>query len=552
MISDPVIGADFLGREELLQTLKKRLESFKEGYRQNIAILGQPLLGKTSLVHHFLHTFEDNSILPIYVDVRPQALAPFVNQFCRAVLYQALRQEAAVGPQESLESLLREAPRVIPKTAKHVQVIQEYLRRNDGERAYQELLELTTHLHRETGRKCLVLLDEFHRLGDFSLKQPFQSFGKRIMVQKDTMYVILSSSVRLARSILAEKLSLLFGNFECLSIEPFGFNTACSFIQKKLEPVGIQEKECKYLIAFTDAHPFYLNVICTKLKELAEREMRPVVDSHLLIETFKRLMFDSEGILNQHFMQWISRWIDVGSRGSHLSILIQMANGVSKLKDLAHGISRNLRETSRQLNELLVAEQIAKSGVFYYFPDNVFRMWLRCVYQNREMSLLVDIPSKSAQFVSACQSHMEEFFEASKKPEAERIADLFQAFSNEIVEFDCKGKRLPGFKEVLAPRLGKDVSHQPVIAKGSNHRWICDVNRRRVTEEEVNRFMAESEALGDKKSRRVLITLRGMDQNARLLAKNTKIWTLSLQNINALMEFYGKSKIVTIDKEPNP
>ena len=550
MFSDPVVGNDFLGREEILQTLKKRVESFQDGYRQNIALLGRPFLGKTSVLHHYLTSWHDDQVLPIYVDLKPQALDAFLQQFARAFLYQYLKGRASVGPQECLEVLCERARGEIPRTVKRIQGVQELVKRKDMDAAYGELLEITTHFHRETGRKCLVVFDEFHRLGDFSLKQPFQVFGRRIMVQKDTMYVLLSSSLLLSREILAQKLSLLFGNFECIHLEPFTFETAGEFIQTKLEPVVMPEMLCKYLVAFTDGHPFYLNVICRQLKELAERELKPLGDRRLFVECLKKLLFDSEGILNQHFMNLISRWVDVGSRGSHLAILLHIADGHGKLKDLSEFISRSMRETSRQLNELMEAEQIAKSGVFYYFPNKVFRMWLKCVYRHREISLLVDTPSKAGQFVRECEAGMDEFFEASQEEDAERIARLLKCFSNEMVEFDAKGKRLPAFREVVTVPGSGESARRSIIAKARNIHWICDVSDRRVTEQEVNRFILEAGGAGDKHAKKIMITLRGMDQNARLLAKNTKIWTLNLQKINALMEFYGQSKIVSMHEEP--
>ena len=550
MFSDPVVGADFFGREEILEVFKKRVESFQQGYRQNIALISQQHLGKTSVIHQYLSSLHDPAVLPVYVELKPQALAVFVDQFSRSLLYQYLKCRTYAGAQEPLNVLMERARNHIPRTVKHVEAVQELMERKNGEAAYAQMFELTTHLYRETGIRCLVVLDEFHRLGDFSLKHAFHIFGKRIMVQKDTMYVILSSSTVLSRQILAQKLSLLFGNFECIVLQPFSFQTAGQFIHKKLEPVVMPQPLCRYLMVFTDGHPFYLNVMCRQLKELAERDAKTTIDISLFIEALKKLLFDSEGILNQYFLNLISRWTDVRSRGSHLAVLVHIANGHRKLKDISGLIRRSLRETSRQLNDLIEAEQIAKSGVFYYFPNKVLRSWLKSVYRHREMSLLVDMPSKLAQFVRECEMSIDEFLSESQKDDSERIVQLFKCFSNETVEIDSKGKRLPAFQQVFPVPQKGDETHQPIIAKARNGRWICDVMRRRVTEQEVSRFIRDTANARDKNAKKVMITLRGMDQNARLLAKNTKIWTLNLQKINTLMEFYGHTKIVSIHEEP--
>ena len=233
MFSDPVVGADFFGREEILEVFKKRVESFQQGYRQNIALISQQHLGKTSVIHQYLSSLHDPAVLPVYVELKPQALAVFVDQFSRSLLYQYLKCRTYAGAQEPLNVLMERARNHIPRTVKHVEAVQELMERKNGEAAYAQMFELTTHLYRETGIRCLVVLDEFHRLGDFSLKHAFHIFGKRIMVQKDTMYVILSSSTVLSRQILAQKLSLLFGNFEYIDLQPFSSQTAGQFIQKK-------------------------------------------------------------------------------------------------------------------------------------------------------------------------------------------------------------------------------------------------------------------------------------------------------------------------------
>ena len=40
MFSDPVVGEDFFGRQEIVDVLIKRADGLKSGYRQNIAIIG--------------------------------------------------------------------------------------------------------------------------------------------------------------------------------------------------------------------------------------------------------------------------------------------------------------------------------------------------------------------------------------------------------------------------------------------------------------------------------------------------------------------------------
>ena len=53
MFSEPVIGEKFFGREEVLELLNKRVLALKDGYRQNVALTGQSLSGKSSIILAF-------------------------------------------------------------------------------------------------------------------------------------------------------------------------------------------------------------------------------------------------------------------------------------------------------------------------------------------------------------------------------------------------------------------------------------------------------------------------------------------------------------------
>ena len=60
MFSDPVVGNRFFGRTESLKVLAKRVDGLKDGFRQNIAVVGPKLIGKSSLVLHFFSTSYDH------------------------------------------------------------------------------------------------------------------------------------------------------------------------------------------------------------------------------------------------------------------------------------------------------------------------------------------------------------------------------------------------------------------------------------------------------------------------------------------------------------
>ena len=94
----------FFGREETLSLLRRRLIDLKEGYRQNIAFLGSPYVGKSSVLKYFLQNLDDDFI-PIYLDVDGKDIHYFYRKFSGWLLYHYARTER-LPLQEDLNLLI--------------------------------------------------------------------------------------------------------------------------------------------------------------------------------------------------------------------------------------------------------------------------------------------------------------------------------------------------------------------------------------------------------------------------------------------------------------
>ena len=75
--------------------------------------------------------------------------------------------------------------------------------------------------------------------------------------------------------------------------------------------------------------------------------------------------------------------------------------------------------------------------------------------------------------------------------------------------------------------------------------WICTIKEKQATETEVIEFLKViKESKPRKILQKILIAPNGMEDNARLLTKEKKIWTWSLKDLNLLLDLYGKPRIV--------
>ncbi|MFH1877353.1 MAG: AAA family ATPase, partial [Candidatus Omnitrophota bacterium] len=271
MFIEPVFGKKFFGREEVLAVLNKRLTALKGGYRQNLALAGPMLAGKSSILRHFLSGINDPDIIPLYIELGEDDFSVFCLRFMATLLFRYLKSTGE-DPNSDFEELKRMCRGKIPETMRCVDSACKTLKQKKENAVYENLLNMTSIFKTETGKNCIVILDEFHNLSNFKLKKPFQTFGKFIMVQKNTMYIVSSSQESLLKEILAKKLSLLFGNFEIIQVNGFDIHTARSFITDKLRGLEISENIRNYFIQVSQGSPFYLELLSNVLSETMSRD----------------------------------------------------------------------------------------------------------------------------------------------------------------------------------------------------------------------------------------------------------------------------------------
>jgi AAA+ ATPase superfamily predicted ATPase len=160
----------FFGRKEHLDILEKRTRDLKEGYRQNIAILGDELVGKTSLIFNFLNKFYDTRIIILYFEIRPESLASFARRFIGVLLYNFLTN-SGIPLKEDLDFLIKKSSTYIPRTIEKARFILSAVDKRKKNNIFTELLSLSDSIHEETGKYCVVILDEFHHLEHMGIKE---------------------------------------------------------------------------------------------------------------------------------------------------------------------------------------------------------------------------------------------------------------------------------------------------------------------------------------------------------------------------------------------
>jgi len=524
----------FFGRQAHLSILRKRVTGLKDGFRQNIAIIGDELVGKSSIIFNFLNSFQDSHFIITYFEARPESVESFARRFLATLLYNFLLP-SGLALEEDLDYLIRKSERFIPKSVLRIKSVLSSIERKKKNNIFNEILSVTDEIHSETSKFCVVIFDEFHNLESLDSKNLYREWSKLLITHKSTMYIVISSQKYRAKAILSKELSLLFGNFEVLNVEPFDNIISDEYLSYKFSSPVIDPGIKNFLVNFTGGYPFYLEMVSNAL--LSSRESDPV---HIIED----LLFETSGILNQRFASAIKRFTDINNSHDFVSILYLIASGRNKIRDIAHILKIQKKELLFRISKLLELDAISRSGDFLVISDRLFSFWLRFVYQGKLSSLTFDARSQKEFFRNSINAMIEEFFVASRKPITERVNEVLRLFEDEVVQIERKKVKLNHFREIKTLAFGSKGIRDGLIGRSHDCLWIIAFKNEHLTENDILDFVKECKKFRSKTQRKIIVTLGDIDQNTRLRAMEEKIWAWDVNRVNEIFDLYFKPRVI--------
>jgi len=536
---------NFFGRNDILGLLKKRVIDLKAGCRQNVALLGNQHVGKSSLLHNFLLNLDEEEVIAIYLDLENKDFNYFFRKFTGGLLYNySVNRQLPLH--DDLNLLLESTKEFIPQTVQVIQKIQKDFEHGKLPASYLGLLMLPEIFTNETGKFCILILDEFQNLEDFGVPHVFQNLGKKIMTQKRCFYIMSSSLKSVAKKILSEKLSLLFGNFETIDVETFDVQTSRRFVRHNLMNIKISGQLCGFLADFTGGHPLYLNLICRELVNLSAIYNQREIYQPLLSQAVENTIFDRWGVISRHFELVVNELCSGKGNQIVALILISLSKGKYKVDDITldTGIKKN--HISQKINRLIELGIIVKNGNLHYFKDKLFKYWTKFVYQKRLCGAELAPDKLRVQFKEEFNAGIEDFIVTSRQDFSSRIIDLFYCFDNEALDLNGRKYKLPLFKEITPCQFRCEGGDYIDVIKASTKDavWFIISKREHVAESDVNTILHETKKVEPRAERCLIISLADLDENTRLKALQEKFWIWSEPELNTLLTLFDKPYIV--------
>ena len=532
----------FFGRGDLLQLMDKRLRAHADGYRQNLAFLGPPLVGKTLLVCQGLQSVPLHAVLPMYLEVREEPVTEFVHRFLAAGLAQAVGTIPASPSAETLELLLREAASRLPQITTEAQRLRGWAEKGRWTEAFGGLFDWLHTVSQETGKPVCLVLDEFHHLAAYDVRHPLAELGKRIMVEKRVMYLVTSSRPTIARTMLQEQLHLLFGHFEIIDVPPFDPATSRALLRHRLDGLELPESVATFLSAWTGGHPFYLDHFARCLEQLARSQRATVIAPELVSTAAWQLLGEVQGVFHRHWQTQLQA-LDLDHRTSALSALVALAHGRLTVKELGHRCQRSPQETNRLVHRLAELHVVTRLGHCVAIEDPLFRFWLLSVHEPLRWSPVAPCAILATSFQQDVEAAFHTHERERQRPAVDRLIELLHAFQDDRVDIDQRMRQLPRFMDVRPNGTHPSGTH--VYAKTRTQHWVYCVKTQGVaTESDIRSFDQACRALAPKPQRKIFVALDGIEPNATLLAKEARMWTWERPTLNALLVLYGKSPII--------
>lgn len=380
----------FTNRDEILAALHRNAELIQQGGGVNLALIGQRRIGKTMLAQRFADDLYERRLplVPVYFNVARNLSVPSVfairllASISRSFVEADGRQVEGSGGVLDAASLLAVVDQTreesIVATAR--QVTQEMEKDRPDERLLLEtILSCLEQTAQRTGRKPLVILDEFHNVTQLDsfprIKDALSVVGQALSQQTRVRYIAASSNIRMVEWIVQSATSPLFGQFQVVHVPPFDRAATAEFCRKSLPERLLTQEIIARLFEFTFGHPFYLNCLTTAMRWLDRDETGgDVLDRAIYEEILTR------GGRIYQYCEYRVEMALAEARGTttlRSVLLVLTEEGRPNLSEIGVPLKRTPGEVRSYLKRLADFDLIGREGRRYYITDPIIALWIK-------------------------------------------------------------------------------------------------------------------------------------------------------------------------------
>jgi len=506
-----------------LLTLDKRVKAFTQGYRQNIALLGNDPGEISYLLRNYLQFNKSDEITYIHATTAYVGRREFFKAIASSIL------SSYTHKLDNLDSLINCAAPVLSATT---DFIKDCLQKRNL--SFLDALELINKFINESNRHCILIIEEFLGLEEL-FKNFYQDFSKFILLQRNCMLVLTSSYTKSAQKVLATELNLLFGNFEKVFLNENTFLNNFLYFKSRLLPINPSPFFLSFFINIIGSNITYYDFISKTIrnKYLANDEEKTLVD---IIE-------DKLYLPETYFFQKFIKKIDLikfhfKDCGSVLKLLFALSEGYLRKSELTGLGIYDSKELSTRLQKLCDLNYVQNFGNIYKIKDSLFSFWLVTVFKLYFSSPILD----QRQQKMLCRKKLEEtitiFKEEFFKGKLKKLLQLFASFKDDTLWLGKNKYRLPLIENAKIISDHKRDFHL-LIAEGKRI-VFAGIKERNTQENDIFEFIEKGANVKGKGVKKIFISLNALPPTVRLIAKNNKLIIWDVNEVNQLLNIYNK------------
>ncbi|MEA3254330.1 MAG: ATP-binding protein, partial [Candidatus Altiarchaeota archaeon] len=487
---------------------RRRVELLKEGKRRNLAIIGLRKTGKSSLLLEFMNQHRQKAhFVYIYLPLRNTPV--FLDKMIRTVFFTvAYEHDIKLDPVDSTQKIITGLIRICPDSCAFALGLLD----KEADEKFGLILDLYEVISGELSVPLVVMLDEFQRITNYDLTSAIDVFREKIMLQK-IQYIIAGSAVRMMNEIVTSTESPLYNHFEIMHLKNFDYINARTFVLSKLKGFRISELNLNFLVNFTGGNPFYLDILCFRLKDITEKT---AISKEQITDAIAHELFGSSGALYNYFRLYIEESLEKRGYSTFTSILSAIAFDKTTISKIATKTSIPVTSLPRLLNRLIELDLILKQKKNYRFIDPLMLFWFKYVYLISEESYIPELDLRLKDFKTQVTQMILEF-----------KTELGHARESQIREIFTK----KGF-DVSSGFLGS--GEFDLIAEKNKGLLLGECKTGNITIKAVTDFTHKIKEVERKRrvNKKILFTLFTITEKARKLCKKEGVEIWGMDRIN--------------------
>jgi len=158
--------------------------------------------------------------------------------------------------------------------------------------------------------------------------------------------------------------------------------------------------------------------------------------------------------------------------------------------------------------------------------------------------MIDDMDIKYIEFKQSISDDFEEYCKFDAADVVSVISDLFKNFQDQKIRISIKCRKMPRFDRVETKKFSDKI--HTIIGRIDDKKWICHVKQSDIADEQdiTDLCSVKTKNNNAKIVRKIFISLKGIERNAFLLAKEQNVWVWDIAQLNSILRLFSKYELV--------